>query len=200
MAPIPSREELEAMKRADLQKLCKVRQHIVDCRLWRIHLQDFGVKANLKTEALIDLLLNETKWDSYAIHNNHCSPLLPNDLVSDLRHLQLNDLSPGEYQAALARGQEEDPAAQSSFTELTMSMTPMARSNPNNPILSRSPRPDQSRIAKESQTRLGVGRPIIAGGSGARAVTKPPGLSSQKRGKSRGIKPTEATIQEGGSR
>jgi hypothetical protein len=75
MAPIPSREELEAMKRADLQKLCKVCQHHVNCRLLRIHSQDFGVKANLKTEALIDLLLNEIKWGSYAIHNNSIAHL-----------------------------------------------------------------------------------------------------------------------------
>lgn len=42
MPPLPSRDVLEAMKRVDLQRLCK----------------DYGVKANLKSEALIDLLLD----------------------------------------------------------------------------------------------------------------------------------------------
>ena len=61
------------------------------------------------------------------------------------------------------------------------------------------PAQNRGRKAKESQTRLGVGRPVVAGGSGARAITKPPSVSKQKRGKSKGTKPTEATIPEGRS-
>ncbi|KAF8216085.1 hypothetical protein K438DRAFT_1800054 [Mycena galopus ATCC 62051] len=48
MAPLPSRKELEALRRPDLQALCK----------------DYGVKANLKSEALIELLLNTKKPNS----------------------------------------------------------------------------------------------------------------------------------------
>jgi hypothetical protein len=47
MPPLPSRKELESLKRPDLQKLCK----------------DYGVKANLKSDALIELLL-DTKFVS----------------------------------------------------------------------------------------------------------------------------------------
>ncbi|KAG8219921.1 hypothetical protein J3R82DRAFT_916 [Butyriboletus roseoflavus] len=57
----------------------------------------------------------------------------------------------------------------------------------------------RTRKAKQTQYRLGVGRPVIAGGSGARAVTKSVNISrTPKRAKSsRLIKPSEATITEG---
>ena len=55
-----------------------------------------------------------------------------------------------------------------------------------------------TRKAKEAQFRLGVGRPVVAGGSGARAVTKSISVSKSKRAKSsRSLKPTEETIPEG---
>jgi hypothetical protein len=57
----------------------------------------------------------------------------------------------------------------------------------------------RTRKAKETQTRLGVGRPVVAGGSGARAATKSTSVSKQKRGRSKGTKPTETTIREGKS-
>lgn len=54
------------------------------------------------------------------------------------------------------------------------------------------------RKANDTQRRLGVGRPVIAGGSGARAVTKSISIPKARRGKSsRSIKPIEATIEEG---
>lgn len=56
----------------------------------------------------------------------------------------------------------------------------------------------RTRKAKE-QTRLGVGRPVAAGGSGPRAITKSVSISKSKRGKnSKAMKPTEATILEEG--
>lgn len=56
----------------------------------------------------------------------------------------------------------------------------------------------RTRKAKE-QTRLGVGRPVVAGGSGARAVTKSLSINKSKRGKSsKSMKLTEATIPEEG--
>lgn len=59
-------------------------------------------------------------------------------------------------------------------------------------------KPVRTRKSKDSQTKLGVGRPKAAGGSGARAVTK---STSVPRG--RGRKPSrmmsrvDATIPEG---
>ena len=54
------------------------------------------------------------------------------------------------------------------------------------------------RKAKESQYKLGVGRPTLAGGSGARSVTRTGSISKPKRGKapSMSIKPNEEAIQE----
>ncbi len=58
--------------------------------------------------------------------------------------------------------------------------------------------PPRTRRAKNSQYKLGVGRPTAAGGSGARTVTRSTGLSQKgKRGKgSKSIKPMEAAILE----
>ena len=47
-----------------------------------------------------------------------------------------------------------------------------------------TPQPVRTRKAKELQTRLGVGRPTIAGGSGARAITKSSSGSKSRRGRS----------------
>lgn len=57
----------------------------------------------------------------------------------------------------------------------------------------------RTRKAKDTQYRLGVGRPIIAGGSGARSVTKSVSVSrGSKRAKSmKNIKPSEGAIAEG---
>lgn len=65
------------------------------------------------------------------------------------------------------------------------------------PAPSATPVP-RTRKAKELQTRLGVGKPQLAGGQGPRAVTRSSG-SSKGRGlkASRSIKPMEATIEEG---
>lgn len=58
----------------------------------------------------------------------------------------------------------------------------------------------RTRKAKDTQLRLGMGRPVLAGGEGARAVTKPVSASKSKRGKvSRTIKPAEDTIPEEGT-
>ena len=63
------------------------------------------------------------------------------------------------------------------------------------------PPPARTRKAKELQTRLGVGKPIIAGGRGPRAVTRSAGSSRGKQTKSsKSLKPTEDTIEEGLSR
>lgn len=58
--------------------------------------------------------------------------------------------------------------------------------------------PTRTRKAKELQTRLGKGKPVIAGGSGPRAVTASSGSSKGRQTKtSRTLKPREPTIEEG---
>lgn len=55
----------------------------------------------------------------------------------------------------------------------------------------------RTRKAKDTQFRLGVGRPALAGGKGARAVTKSRSISKGKQVKtSKSVKPKEAAIQE----
>lgn len=76
------------------------------------------------------------------------------------------------------------------------SSTEEARENPS-PNFPTTPR---TRKAKETQTRLGVGKPLAAGGQGPRAVTRSSGSSRGKESKlSRNHKPKEPTIQEGES-
>ena len=62
-----------------------------------------------------------------------------------------------------------------------------------------SPMPSRTRKAKETQTRLGVGKPLAAGGQGPRAVTRSSGSSRGKEKLSKSHKPNEPTIQEGES-
>jgi len=58
--------------------------------------------------------------------------------------------------------------------------------------------PPRTRKAKELQTRLGVGKPLIAGGHGPRAMTRSLASSRGKRAKSsKSLKPMEDTIEEG---
>ena len=70
--------------------------------------------------------------------------------------------------------EREDPAPPSE-AEPTPPRTP--------PLVTRT------RKAKESQTRLGKGRPVIAGGTGARAITKSVSVS---RGSKRGVKSSKS--------
>ena len=62
------------------------------------------------------------------------------------------------------------------------------------------PPASRTRKAKDTQTRLGMGRPVIAGGSGARVVTKSISISKNvKRGKnSRNVRAAQETIREEG--
>lgn len=60
MPPLPDREALQKLKRVDLQKLCKVVYYLfhIATAILLTALKDYGVKANLKSDALIDLLLD----------------------------------------------------------------------------------------------------------------------------------------------
>lgn len=86
---------------------------------------------------------------------------------------------------------EDPPPAPGSSSSLPEPAAVPAPSLP--PAPGRAPRK-----AKDSQYKLGVGRPALAGGSGARAVTRTGSISKPKRGKapSMSIKPSEEVIQE----
>lgn len=59
--------------------------------------------------------------------------------------------------------------------------------------------PPRTRKAKDTQVRLGVGKPRTIGGDGARAITRSSGSSKSKWTKpSRSMIPKEDTIVEGG--
>ena len=94
---------------------------------------------------------------------------------------------------------DEDLGANTQETELiteetTQAMEEPPQEPPEPPSLPRT------RKAKDTQRRLGVGRPIAAGGSGPRAVTKSLSVSRSRRAKSsRNVIPVEDTIPEEGA-
>ncbi|KAG6381267.1 hypothetical protein JVT61DRAFT_5672 [Boletus reticuloceps] len=165
MSPALAREALEAMKRAEIQKLCK----------------DYGVKANLKTEALIDLLLDASKPLPPRRNPPQAQQRPPSTRIPSLAGARPRQQSSG---SVIIHGSEDE--GEPTF-QCHHKATPHEQSIP-----------QRTRKAKQTQYRLGVGRPVIAGGSGARAVTKSVTVSrSPKRTRSsRPIKPSEATITE----
>ncbi|TFK41028.1 hypothetical protein BDQ12DRAFT_710878 [Crucibulum laeve] len=171
MPPLPSRKALEAMKRVDLQRLCK----------------DYGVKANLKSDALIDLLLDtqsahprQQQETQRVVSTRRSGRSGPSRISSVIIH-DTDDEGDGEEE-----GEAEDHHLDS-FHPGTPARDPTPSSKP----------PPRTRKAKELQTKLGVGRPIAAGGSGPRAVTKSFNIPRGKRARSsKVIKPSEATIEE----
>ncbi|KAG6832461.1 hypothetical protein H0H92_001507 [Tricholoma furcatifolium] len=168
MAPLPSRKSLESMKRVDLQRLCK----------------DYGVKANLKSEALIDLLIDTAK------------PVPANS--SARRYVSTrtsNRAGPSRFGSIVIHDtndeDDEQRPTKSHVNDGLASDIPSAyQPEPTPPVATRT------RKGKD-QTRLGVGRPVVAGGSGPRAVTKSVSLTKVKRGKgSKALKIEEMTRKE----
>ncbi|KIJ68309.1 hypothetical protein HYDPIDRAFT_24602 [Hydnomerulius pinastri MD-312] len=169
MSPVPRREALEAMKRVDIQKLCK----------------DYGVKANLKTEALIDLLLDASQPQP-ARPNPTQLPQRPSSTrIPSLAGARPRGQSSG---SVIIHGSDDEPDE----PDLPPEAEEVKPPPPAAPPLART------RKAKQTQYRLGVGRPMIAGGGGARTVTKSVSVSrTVKRAKSsRTVQPSEATIAE----
>lgn len=179
MPPALTRESLESMKRVDLQKLCK----------------DYGVKANLKTEALIDLVLDATSQPMPKPEPN--SPQLPppSKRTTSVRVASTRSTNAG--QSRLRSGgfvatrdiiEGDEPTTQSKPD--TTTKIPQPTSQPPPPPVTRT------RKAKETQLRLGVGRPKVVGGAGARAVTKSFSLSKNSKRVSKSVKISEAVIPE----
>ncbi|KIY45450.1 hypothetical protein FISHEDRAFT_76631 [Fistulina hepatica ATCC 64428] len=146
MSPPFDRAELQKLKRTQLQQLCK------DC----------GVKANLKSDALIEELL---AWEG---------ELPDNARKTSKKMLRSTSI-------IIHDTDEED-----------------SHDEHNEPVIEAQPAPSRTRKAKETQFRLGVGRPIAAGGNGARVVTRTATQSRAKRGKasSKAAIPVEPTIEE----
>ncbi|KIL70695.1 hypothetical protein M378DRAFT_6630 [Amanita muscaria Koide BX008] len=185
MPPLPSRKTLEAMKRVDLQKLCK----------------DYGVKANLKSEALIDLLL-DTQSAAVSRHSTATSnpPPKPPTSRTSVSTRQSSRAGPSRVTSMIIHDvdDEEGQSRKPSHAD--------AKNPPDNTNLSRLPeipqqqrRPtftvpaiNRTRKAKELQRRLGVGKPVAAGGPGPRTITRSTTLSRGRQ--TRLSKPFKAEV------
>ncbi|CAK5280575.1 unnamed protein product [Mycena citricolor] len=174
MPVLPTRKEMQEMKRPELQKLCK----------------DYGVKANLKTEALIELLLDTRNANPRMVPIPAPPAVVPAARRSVSTRQSSRSTAPRISSVIIHDTDDEDESgSQGTNVEETE----------NHPEPEPEPMPTRTRKAKETQTRLGMGRPVVAGGSGARAVTKSMSIAKGKRGKSIKIaKPVQETIVEEG--
>ncbi len=158
------------------------------------------MRANLKSEEIIDLLL-ETRCancstsspTSSAVHRKPnirtanpaqrtVSTRQSNRTIERLSSVVIHDLIEQDED----RQGTSDTGARNGWKQAEPESVAPVQPHP----------PPRTRKAKETQTKLGVGRPVAAGGSGARAVTKSMNITNGKRGKSRSVKP-QATIREG---
>ncbi|CDO72372.1 hypothetical protein BN946_scf184977.g71 [Trametes cinnabarina] len=181
MPPPLDRDTLKNLKRSDLQKICK----------------DYGIKANLKTEALIDLLIDIDTTQA----NPRPTPPVPHPRASSGRTISRAVASGSRLRGTSTSSviihdtDEEDNAAEGDHRESAASL-PLSESEAT-PAPAPAP-PPRTRRAKATQYKLGVGRPTAVGGSGARVITRSTSLSGKgKRARgSRSAIPVEAAIQE----
>ncbi|KAG2159998.1 uncharacterized protein EDB93DRAFT_1112868 [Suillus bovinus] len=174
MISVPGREVLQAMKRVDIQKLCK----------------EYGVRANLKTEALIDLLL-----DTSQPQPSRSTLPQPPQRSTSVRIISQPGARPrGRSNGSVIIHDTDEEEGEEAIGEIEVKQQPKEHKPPPAPV---GPTP-RTRKAKDTQYRLGVGRPIIAGGSGARAVTKSVSGSrgSKKTKNMKNVKPSEDPIAE----
>ncbi|EJF66570.1 hypothetical protein BD309DRAFT_881731 [Dichomitus squalens] len=171
-APL-DRETLKSMKRADLQRICK----------------DYGIKANLKTDALIDLLVDTIQG---APRPTPQPPQRAPSTRAASRSTTTSRLRGASSSSVIIHDTDEEDNAHAEDIRTSL---PSAHSSEPGVAPDLQPR---TRRAKNTQYRLGVGRPTVAGGSGARTVTRTASLAQKgKRGKgSKSAKPMEAAILE----
>ncbi|KAF8507119.1 hypothetical protein F5888DRAFT_1647747 [Russula emetica] len=164
--PLMTRELLEGMKRSDLQRVCKER----------------GLKANLKTEAMIELLL-----DSPPSH----SPRRPS------RHRTASTRSAGRQFSTRSRLHSTSSMIVHSDTEEDEDHH--AAKPESEAISGLNPGPmTRTRKARDAQLRLGVGRPPAAEGRGPHVVTRSVSVAKGARSRSgRRAKPVPTPIVEG---
>ncbi|KAF7789919.1 hypothetical protein EIP86_000867 [Pleurotus ostreatoroseus] len=184
MALIPDRSTLESLRRADLQKLCKVGT-------------DHGLKANMKSEQLIDLLLDTAQANpSMRATRRSASVRIISegstgpDTRGRVGSMIIHDVPEDE-----GEGGEHGPVAESS----TAANGGPSQSQPTGPSPPSGPA-TRTRKAKETLYKLGVGRPKALGGTGARKVSRGPPSGFGARGKrvkaSVSIQPSHEAIRE----
>ncbi|KAL7285642.1 hypothetical protein ACG7TL_000747 [Trametes sanguinea] len=178
MPPPLDRESLKNLKRSDLQRICK----------------DYGIKANLKTEALIDLLVDTTQARPRPIPPAQPTRAPSGRTVSRAVASGSRPRGTSSSSVIIHDTDEEDNALEGGKRQ---SAPPPSSEPEATPAPAPAP-PPRTRRAKDTQYKLGVGRPTAVGGSGARAVTRSTSLSTKgKRVRgSRSVKPVEAAIQE----
>ncbi|KAJ3571578.1 hypothetical protein NP233_g3658 [Leucocoprinus birnbaumii] len=173
MPTLPSKQELKSMMYRDLQKICK----------------DWGVRANLKSDEMIDLLLEaqcDLEIHLWLLPYQHPSLLHGSDRFRRDRPQSELDLL-GYPQLLFMTYLTPTTAQRNNTTINTESTTEISVV----PAL-----PARTKKAKELQKKLGVGRPVAAGGTGARAVTRSTTVSRERSRGNRNIHQVEATIQE----
>ncbi|KIY72837.1 hypothetical protein CYLTODRAFT_417612 [Cylindrobasidium torrendii FP15055 ss-10] len=143
---IPPRNELEHMKRSDLQHLCK----------------DIGVRANLKTQELIEQLL---VYDS-AVPASQAAQPAPQVPPQQPAPRRSSRAAPRTTSIIVHDSNSDAPTADLS---LPSTHHPTASTVP---VDAQPASGARTRKSYTAQTRLGVGRPKAAGGTGARAITK----------------------------
>ncbi|GJJ14804.1 hypothetical protein Clacol_009072 [Clathrus columnatus] len=148
MVEIPDRENLESMSRTDIQKLCK----------------DNNIKANMRTDEMINALCDLMNGKDVPRPTRSISERTgsqpPNSRVVSVAapvrstSSKLDDTIPTK-KVALQPSESNTDVESVVSTPASLISVPTTR-----------------RKAKDIQTRLGKGRPVAAGGSGARKITK----------------------------
>ncbi|KAH9898519.1 hypothetical protein C8Q73DRAFT_780130 [Cubamyces lactineus] len=174
MPPPLDRETLKNMKRSDLQRVCK----------------EYGIKANLKTEALIDLLIDTTQARPRPTPPTQ-PQRAPSGRVASRSGMRLRGTSSSSV--IIHDTDDEDNAHEGDPPQRIAPQSSESEAQP-------PPPPPRTRRAKETQYRLGMGRPTVVGGSGARSATRTVSIAvrggSRRLRASRNIRPVEAPIQE----
>lgn len=141
----------------------------------------------MKSDALIDLLLDTT---SYVTDSDRCADAEQFDTsqsnqleqprhTRSTSHSKLRSAAPIHIQVA----EDEKPTDEQPQSESESKIDP--------------PPTRTTRKAKETQFRLGVGKPKLVGGRGARAVTKAITVPKGKRSVTKFVKPSEEDIVPG---
>jgi hypothetical protein len=200
-----TRELLQRMKRADLQRVCKVRVSFLHSTLHAFNpVQERGLKANLKTDEMIDLLLDLSPFVSPL----YC--LSPPTYFSFVINRPQSPRRPSRHRTVSTRDALPRSATRSRLhsTSSMIIHSDTDEDDEHHTVKPESGAPSghhpgpmtRTRKARDAQLRLGVGRPTAVGGQGARTVTRSVSVAKGTRSRSgRGAKPAKAPIVEGSS-
>ncbi|KAI9508800.1 hypothetical protein F5148DRAFT_1283648 [Russula earlei] len=159
-----TRELLEGMKRSDLQRVCKER----------------GLKANLKTEAMIELLLDSPPSQSRRTSHRRAASTRNIGRQPSTRS-RLHSTSTMIVHSDTDEDEDDHAVKPESDAPSGIHPGPMTR----------------TRKARDAQLQLGIGRPAVAGGRGPRPATRSVSATKGTRSRSgRGVKPSSALIVE----